>query len=180
MYTGRLQLKVQLQVRNLRKKHAHSYYCEKQRKNVKAWAFKFASFLLAIGGDDKATCNIGEPGTAVSVLPKQRKTVGSIHGNEIAAMDHEAGHVKVKMVPTVLLREVGTCAQRSRTVHRDRQLKAAVRAGGSWSGRLSEPVVSFAVPVRPPTAHRASGGGESRARAWKLWPTAVGLVSFCT
>ena len=104
MYTGRFQLKMQLQVRNLRKHHAHSYYCAKQRKNAKAWAFKFASSLLAIGGDDKATCSIGEPGTAVSVLSKQRKTVGSIHGNEIAALDHEAGHVKVKMVPTVLLR----------------------------------------------------------------------------
>ena len=55
-------------------------------------------------------------------------------------------------------KEAGTCAQRSRTVDRDRQLKAAVRVGGGGSGRLSELALLFAVRVRPPTVHRASGG----------------------
>ena len=103
MYTGRFPLKMQMQIRNLRKKHAHAYYCAKQRKNVKAWAFKFARHVLPIGGDDKATASIGEPGTAVSVLAKQRKTASAAFGNQLSAMDHEAGHVRLKMVPTVLM-----------------------------------------------------------------------------
>ena len=37
--------------------------------------------------------------------------------------------------------EAGTCAPRSRTVDRDRQLKATVRVGGGGSGRLSEPAL---------------------------------------
>jgi hypothetical protein len=69
----------------------------KQRKNAKAWVFKFAKYVLAIGGDDKATANIGEPGTAVAVLAKQHRVVNSMHGNQIAALDHEAGHVRVLM-----------------------------------------------------------------------------------
>ena len=103
MYTGRFPLKMQMQIRNLRKKHTHAYYCAKQRKNVKAWAFKFARHVLPIGGDDKATASIGEPGTAVSVLAKQRKTASAAFGNQLSAMDHEAGHVRLKMVPTVLM-----------------------------------------------------------------------------
>jgi hypothetical protein len=77
--------------------------------------------------------------------------------------------------------EAGTCVQRSRTVDRDRQLKAAVRVGGWRIGAVERArVVMFAVRVRPPAVHRASGGGGSRARVRKIWPAAVGLVSFCT
>ena len=39
----------------------------------------------------------------MSVLSRQRKTATSVGGAESCAMDHDAGHVKVKMVPTVLL-----------------------------------------------------------------------------
>ena len=52
---------------------------------------------------------------------------------------------------------MGTCAQRSRTVDRDRQLKAAVRVEGGGSGRLSEPAVccSPCACDRPPFTERA-------------------------
>ena len=37
-YTGRFQLRMTLQTRDLRKDHAHAHYCLKQRPNCKAWA----------------------------------------------------------------------------------------------------------------------------------------------
>ena len=87
--------------------------------------------------------------------------------------------VKVEL-PSVSI-EVGTCAQRSRTVDRDRQLKAAVRVGGGGSGRLSEPALcrSPCACDRPPFIERAGvrGWWFARSRA-KIWPVAVGLVSF--
>ena len=92
-----------LQTRNLHKEHAHAHYRLKQRSNCEAWAYKFRSHVFAIGCDYKATANIGELGTPVSVLSMQRKTIASVGGAETRAMDHEAGHVKVKAVPTVLL-----------------------------------------------------------------------------
>jgi hypothetical protein len=54
-------------------------------------------------------------------------------------------------------RDVGTCAQRSRTVYQDRQLKAAVRVEGGGSGRLSEPALccSPCACDRPPFTERA-------------------------
>ena len=54
-------------------------------------------------------------------------------------------------------------------------------SGGRRVGAIERArVVMFAVRVRPPTVHRASGGGGLRARARKIWPAALDLVSFCT
>lgn len=59
-FTGRFPLKLQLQVRNLRKDHAHSYYCAKQKKLAQAWIHKFRDFATCGQPDDKANGTVGK------------------------------------------------------------------------------------------------------------------------
>jgi hypothetical protein len=163
-YTGRYPLKLQMQVRNLRKHHAHAYYCAKQRENAKAWAWLFRDYLLAIGGDDKATGNIGEPGTAVSILAKQRKTAAAIHGNELAAMDHEAGHVRVKVVPTVLLKHNPPTAQECSWYSGEVSviLKNSIFEGSSAFGAMAELLETYKEELVAKAVFmlHTDGGGE--------------------
>ena len=163
-YTGRFPLKMQLQIRNLRKHHPHTYYCAKQRKNLKAWAFNFARHVLAIGGDDKATANIGEPGTAVSVLAKQRKVASAAFGNQLSALDHEAGHVRVKMVPTVLMKHNEPtdpeCSWYSGVIKVI--LKNSIYEGSNAFGAMAELLVNYAAELSEKSVFllHTDGGGE--------------------
>ena len=163
-YTGRFPLKLQMQIRNLRKHHAHAYYCSKQRKLAKAWAYLFRDELLAIGGDDKATGNIGEPGTACSVLAKQRKKAAAIHGNEMVAMDHEAGHVRVKVVPTVLLKHDPPTAEECSWYSGVASviLKNSVFEGSSAFGALLEMLLTYKEELLEKSGFmlHTDGGGE--------------------
>jgi len=136
----------------------------KQRKNAKAWAFKFAKYVLAIGGDDKATANIGEPGTAVSVLAKQRKVVSAMHGNQIAALDHEAGHVRVKMVPTVFMKHNEPTAETSSWYSGQVRvlLKNNIFEGSNAFGAMAELLLNYTVELaeQPIFYLHTDGGGE--------------------
>lgn len=104
-YTGRFALKLQLQVRNLRKSHAHAYYCAKQKKLVEAWVHKYREYATAGQPDDKANGTIGEPGTATSFLSRQRATLAGIDGGTPQAMDHDAGSSKLRLIPSVFLKQ---------------------------------------------------------------------------
>ena len=163
-YTGRFPLKMQLQIRNLRKHHPHVHYCSKQRKNAKAWAHKFADYVLILGADDKATGNIGEPGTAVSILSKQRKTVGALHGNQIAALDHEAGHVKVKMVPTVIVHHNKPTGPESSWYNGQTTviLKNNIFEGSNAFGAMAEILLNYSdgLAEEPIFLLHTDGGGE--------------------
>lgn len=104
-YTGRFPLKLQLQVRNLRKDHAHAYYCSKQKKLVEAWVHKFRDFCTAGQPDDKANGTIGEPGTATTFLSRQRRVVANTSENNLRAIDHDAGSSKIRFIPSVFLKQ---------------------------------------------------------------------------
>lgn len=105
-YTGRFELKMQLQVRNLRKSHAHAYYCAKQKKLVEAWIHKYREYSTAGQPDDKANGTIGEPGTATAFLSRQRRALDSAHReSQLQAMDHDAGSSKMRLIPSVFLRQ---------------------------------------------------------------------------
>ena len=104
-------------MRNLRKEHAHAYYCAKQNSLVQDWVIKYRDSSAALQPDDKANLSIGEPGTAASVLSKQKATWGpiqvastdhNISGQQNTkansrAIDHDAGSTKMRIVPTVHL-----------------------------------------------------------------------------
>lgn len=104
-YTGRFPLKLQLQVRNLRKEHSHAYYCAKQKKLTEAWVYKFRDYCTAGQPDDKANGTIGEPGTATTFLSRQRATLGSTTADTMRAIDHDAGSTKVRFIPSVFLKQ---------------------------------------------------------------------------
>lgn len=104
-FTGRFKLKLQLQVRNLRKSHAHAYYCAKQKKLVEAWVHKYRDFCTAGQPDDKANGTIGEPGTATAFLCRQRAAVSVSDACHLQAMDHDAGSSKLRVIPSVFLRQ---------------------------------------------------------------------------
>ena len=57
--------------------------------------------------DDKQNCSLGEPGTAVSLLSKQKKSLAKMAAtpeeSRMRAMDHDAGMAKTRFVPTVAL-----------------------------------------------------------------------------
>ena len=117
LHTGRFPLRLQLQVRNSRKEHGHAYYCAKQKSLAKEFAIKYRDHACAIQPDDKQNLNIGEPGTAAAVLAKQKPTMGPVtpatavghlsgQQNQEAnsrAIDHDAGSVKMRIIPTVHL-----------------------------------------------------------------------------
>lgn len=102
-FTGRFPLKLQLQVRNLRKQHAHAYYCAKQKRLVEHWIVKYREYATACQPDDKANGTIGEPGTATAFLGRQRHSLSSTESYQLNAMDHDAGSSKVRLIPSVLL-----------------------------------------------------------------------------
>lgn len=104
-YTGRFQMKLQLQVRNLRKSHAHAYYCAKQKKLAESWVHKYRDFCTAGQPDDKANGTIGEPGTATGFLTRQRKALSGVHVSSMQAMDHDAGSSKLRLIPSVFLKQ---------------------------------------------------------------------------
>lgn len=104
-YTGRFPLKLQLQVRNLRKSHAHAYYCAKQKKLCESWVHKYREFTTCGQPDDKANGTIGEPGTATAFLSRQRSTTASMSSATMQAMDHDAGSSKLRLIPSVFLRQ---------------------------------------------------------------------------
>lgn len=104
-FTGRFPLKLQLQVRNLRKEHAHAHYCAKQKKLVQEWVHKFREYATAGQPDDKANGTIGEPGTATAFLSRQRAALSSIGNPGMRAMDHDAGSSKMRLIPSVFLKQ---------------------------------------------------------------------------
>lgn len=107
-YSGRFPLKLQLQVRNLRKDHAHLYYCAKQKKLVEEWIFKYREYSSAGQPDDKANGTIGEPGTATTFLSRQRCALSSTNCSAqdgMRAMDHDAGSSKIRLIPSVFLKQ---------------------------------------------------------------------------
>jgi hypothetical protein len=101
-YTGRFQLKLHLQTRQMRKDHAHFHYCRVQNHMGKAFTLKFRNFVLALQADDKANGTIGEPGTATSFLARQRPVTAAI-GSQPDSIDHDVGNSKTKISPTVTL-----------------------------------------------------------------------------
>jgi hypothetical protein len=101
-YTGRFQLKLQLQARQMRKDHAHFHYCRVQNHHGKDFTLKFRDNVLAVQADDKANGTIGEPGTATSFLARQRPVTAAI-GSQPDSIDHDVGNSKTKLSPTVTL-----------------------------------------------------------------------------
>lgn len=106
-FTGRFPLKLQLHVRNMRKAHAHPYYCAKQKKLVEAWVHKYREFTTAGQPDDKANGTVGEPGMATSFLSRQRMALASTDSPDggLQAMDHDAGSSKLRFIPSVFLKQ---------------------------------------------------------------------------
>lgn len=104
-YTGRFPLKLQLQVRNMRKHHAHAYYCAKQKKLTQAWVHLYRDFTTAGQPDDKANGTIGEAGTATAFLTRQRASLASATTNQLRAIDHDAGSSKIRVIPSVFFKQ---------------------------------------------------------------------------
>ena len=100
----------------MRKEHGHAYYCAKQKSLTSDFIIKYRDNASAIQPDDKSSMEVGEEGTAASVLRKQRSSMSTMNpavsrrgsGQELIttnlrAIDHDAGSVKMRIIPTVHL-----------------------------------------------------------------------------
>ena len=72
-YTGRLNVRFQVQTRQLRHDHPDSHYCAAQLKYLKEFVVKFRSNVCLVMEDDKHFINVGEPGLPLGSLGRGRR-----------------------------------------------------------------------------------------------------------
>ena len=100
-YTGRIDLKHQVQRRQLRNLHLDFHYCSAQFKYLREMAIQFKENCLLLSADDKAKVLVGEPNLAISTGTRGRRSITS-SGITIAALDHDVNQ-KASITPSVLL-----------------------------------------------------------------------------
>ena len=112
-YVGQFPLVMGIQQRVLRKYHEHVDYCMAQKSLAENWGRKFLPYVILAQVDDKANGDIGEPGTAVPILARQKRVSGTISGKGnlgrasvgvALAADHDCGNSKTGVIPSVTLK----------------------------------------------------------------------------
>lgn len=105
-YTGRFNVRFQVQTRQLRHDHPDSHYCAAQLKYLKEFVVKFRSNVCLVMEDDKHYINVGEPGLPLASLGRGRRVmVTGPAESRPTALDHDFCrlHVtlSVTLVPTI-------------------------------------------------------------------------------
>lgn len=107
-HTGRFDVKMKMQSKNIRKISMDSKYCAEMLKNTKCFLVEWQEKLLMFGipkdkvvvlwTDDKCKANVGELGMQVTPGARQIKRVYIYDGEEMLAGDHD--HVKFRIIPS--------------------------------------------------------------------------------
>ena len=88
----------------MRKAHEHAYYCAKQKKLTADLMIKYRDYDAAIQPDDKQALNVGEPGTAASVLAKQRSTPRAIDPTRLERSSGQQNTTQQTCAPSIMTR----------------------------------------------------------------------------
>lgn len=97
-YTGRFNVKFQIQTRLLRKEHPDSHYCACLFRYLREFAILFRDYVCLICADDKHKVPIGE-GVATSTGVRNKKSMVLKEAN-LVACDHD--FTKLSLTPSVI------------------------------------------------------------------------------
>ena len=100
-YTGKVNLKHQVQSRQLRKPHIDAHYCAAQYKYMREMAVKFKEEVLFLSCDDKAKVMVGEPSLPIASGVRGKRSIAPTNIS-LSALDHDVNQ-KGAVVPSVIL-----------------------------------------------------------------------------
>ena len=100
-YTGRLDVKFMIQVRQLRKSHEDSHYCAAMFKYLREFVVRFHQHAALLCLDDKHRCKVGEPGLPVAAVERGKSVVVTTSGKRFSVADHD--FTKFSIIPSVVL-----------------------------------------------------------------------------
>ena len=99
-YTGALNVKFQVQSRQLRETHQDCHYASAIFRYLKEFAVKFRDNCVMVCMDDKHHCKVGEPGHPVAAVDRGKRVI--VSENKIFAVsDHD--FTKFSIVPSVTM-----------------------------------------------------------------------------
>ena len=99
-YTGRLDIKLGMQVRQLRKEHPDSHYVSALLQYVRHFSVAHHLVMTLVSVDDKAVIPVGEPHCPISTgVRGHNKSLVPFNGPQVQALDHDF-HVNGR-VPSV-------------------------------------------------------------------------------
>lgn len=98
-YTGKLDVKFMIQLRQLRKDHQDSHFCAAIFRYLKEFSIQFREHCSLFFLDDKHRCKVGEPGLPVAAVERGKKVVVSTNGKKFAVADHD--FTKMSIIPSV-------------------------------------------------------------------------------
>ena len=99
-FTGRFEIKYQMQTRSLRHTHVDFRYCAALFSYLKSFAVQHSEHMALFFQDDKHFISIGEPNLPTAALDRGRRVLGH-RAHAVAALDHD--FTKAKLVPSVTL-----------------------------------------------------------------------------
>ena len=100
-YTGKLNVKVMIQSRQLRVQHDDSHYCAALFKYVKEFAMKYKEHCMLLFMDDKHRCKVGEPGYPVAAVERGKRVIVNASGKRFSVVDHD--FTRFSIIPSVIL-----------------------------------------------------------------------------
>lgn len=98
-YTGKLDVKFMIQLRQLRKSHEDSHYCAAIFRYLKEFTIRFREHCSLFFLDDKHKCKVGEPGLPMAAVERGKKVVVSTNGKQFTVADHD--FTKFSIIPSV-------------------------------------------------------------------------------
>lgn len=99
-FTGKLQVKFQVQSRQLRKTHEDTHYASAIFRYLKEFCIKFRDFTVFVCMDDTHHCKVGEPGHPVAAVDRGKRVVVA-EDKVFAVSDHD--FTKFSVVPSVTM-----------------------------------------------------------------------------
>ncbi|KAK6192561.1 hypothetical protein SNE40_004009 [Patella caerulea] len=100
-YTGRFNLRYQIQTRQLRGEHVDLHYANTVFRHLREFLIKFREQGTFLSIDDKCHVKVGEPGSPVAFVPRGRQMIVHGDGQAFTATDHD--FTKFKLVPSAVL-----------------------------------------------------------------------------
>lgn len=96
-FTGKLQVKFQVQSRQLRKTPEDTHYASAIFRYLKEFCIKFRDFTVFVCMDDKHHCKVGEPGHPVAAVDRGKRVVVA-EDKVFAVSDHDFTKSSVTML----------------------------------------------------------------------------------
>ena len=99
-FTGRFEIKYQMQTRSLRHTHVDFRYCVALFSYLKSFAVQHSEHMALFFQDDKHFISVGEPNLPTAALDHGQRALWH-RAHAVAALDHD--FTKAKLVPSVTL-----------------------------------------------------------------------------